>query len=313
MAIGRTDLRLVLAIGTARTLLGGARRLGIDHSTAFRRLNALEHRLGVRLFERSRDGYVPTPAGEAMLATAALVDEELVALERRLVGADLRPRGTVRVTITDTGVPLLSPLFARFRKAQPEIALEVAVANAFFTLSRRDADVAIRPSAEAPDDLVAHRTATVATAPYAAKAYLKSRRGTPLEEHDWVGPDDSLSHLGSAQWLREHVAPERVGYRASSLVALQAAARDGIGAALLPCYLGDADSSLERLAPPLPELAVTLWVLLHPDLTRTARIRAFVDFIVPELERLRPLLEGRARKSAERRPQGRASATSSAG
>ena len=313
MAIGRTDLRLVLAIGTARTLLGGARRLGIDHSTAFRRLNALEERLGVRLFERSRDGYVPTPAGEAMLATASRVDEEIVALERRLAGADLRPRGTVRVTITDTGVPLLSPLFAAFRKAQPEITLEVAVANAFFTLSRRDADVAIRPSAEAPDDLIAHRTATVATAPYASRAYLESRRRSALEDLDWLGPDDSLSHLGSARWLREHVAPDRIGYRASSLVALQAAAREGMGAALLPCFLGDADAALERLTQPLPELDVSLWVLLHPDLKRTARIRAFVDFIVPQLEHLRPLIEGRTRKGAARKPQGKARATRSAG
>jgi DNA-binding transcriptional LysR family regulator len=295
MALGRTDLRLVLAIGAAGTLLGGARRLRIDHSTAFRRLNALENSLGVRLFERSRDGYVPTPAGEAMIATAARVDEEIIALERQLAGADLRPHGTVRVTITDTGVDLFTPLFGRFRGAEPEITLEIVVANAFFTLSRRDADVAIRPSVDAPDDLIAHRVATVATAPYAARRYLGAHRRRALEDHDWIGPDDSLAHLGSARWLRQNVAPERVGYRASSLLALQAAARAGIGVAPLPCYLGDADDELVRLKGPIAEMAATLWVLIHPDLKRTARIRAFVDFIVPELRRLRPLIEGRLR------------------
>lgn len=289
------------AIGEAGTLLGGARRLGIDHSTAFRRLNALEKELGVRLFERARDGYAPTPAGEAMIAAAARVDEEIVGLERRLAGADLRPSGVVRVTTTDTGVDLLTPLFAAFRAAHPQIALEVAIANAFFTLSRRDADVAIRPSVDVPEDVIAHRIAGVATALYGAPAYLAAHARVPLAEHAWIGPDDSLSHLGSARWLRENVAPERVAYRANSLVALQAAVRTGLGVAPLPCYLGDPDPQLVRVKGPVAAMATTLWVLIHPDLRRTARIRAFVDFMVPALQRLRPLLEGRAAKRQDRK------------
>jgi DNA-binding transcriptional LysR family regulator len=300
MALGRTDLRLVLAVGEAGTLLGGARALGVDHSTAFRRLNTLEKRLGVRLFERRRDGYAPTAAGEAMIATAARVDAEIVDLERRLAGADVRPSGTVRLTTTDTGVNLLTPLFGAFRDAHREITLEIAVANSFFTLSRRDADVAIRPSADVPDDLIAHRTATVATALYAARSYLVASARRALAEQQWIGPDDSLSHLGSARWMRQHVPPERVVYRANSLIALQAAARAGLGVAPLPCYLGDADPELARVRGPIEEMAVSLWVLMHPDLKRVARIRAFVDFIVHELRRLQPLIEGRA-KTVRRR------------
>src|SRR5690606_33442584 len=91
MAIDRTDLLLVRAVGSEGTLLGGARQLGIDHSTAFRRLNVLEKSLGVRLFERGREGYAPTAAGEAMIDTAGNVEEQLIGLERRLAGADLRP------------------------------------------------------------------------------------------------------------------------------------------------------------------------------------------------------------------------------
>lgn len=298
MVIGRSDLRLALAVGEAGTLLGGARKLGIDHSTAFRRLNALEQELGVRLFERARDGYAPTPAGEAMIAAAARVDEEIVGLERKLAGADLRPSGLVRVTIADTGVDLLTPIFAAFRAAHPQIALEIVVTNTFFTLSRRDADVAIRPSVDAPEDLIAHRTATIATALYAARGYLASRARRALAEHEWIGPDDSLSHLGSARWLRQHIPPERITYRANSLIALLAAARAGLGLAALPCFLGDGDRELVRVKAPIAEMATALWVLIHPDLRRTARVRAFVGFAVPELNRLRPLLEGRASKRA---------------
>lgn len=301
MTFGRTDLRLVLAIAEAGTLLGGAQRLGIDHSTAFRRLNALERRLGVRLFERARDGYTPTPAGEAAAAAASRVDQEIVDLERKLAGADLRPSGVVRVTITDTGIDLLTPLLARFRATHPDIVLEVAVANAFFALTRREADVAIRASATAPEDSIARRIATVATAFYAAHTYRDAHKKHTLAEHDWLAPDDSLSHLGSAKWLKREIAPQRIVYRASSLVALHAAARNGLGVAPLPCFIGDRDPELVRVQPPLAEMDVALWLLIHPDLRRVARIRAFVDFMVAELERLRPLIEGRGAPVERRR------------
>lgn len=293
MTLERRDLRLVLAIGGAGTLLGGARQLGIDHSTAFRRLNALEEKLGARLFVRARDGYAPTPTGEAMIEVAGRVDDDIVALERKLADADLRPSGTVRVTITDTAIGLLTPVFAAFRESQPEIDLEVAIANQFFALSRREADVAIRPSVEVPEELVARRIATVATALYASPAYAAANTGRELASQAWVAPDDSLWHLGSAQWIRRRIPAERVAYRASSLVALQAAARAGLGVAALPCWLGDVDTQLTRIGEPLEEMAASLWVLIHPDLRRAARIRAFVDFVVPELEQRRPLLEGR--------------------
>ncbi len=301
MSLERRDLRLVLAIGDAGTLLGGARALGVDHSTAFRRLNALEEQLGTRLFVRARDGYAPTAAGEAMIEVARQVDADIVALERKLAGTDLRPSGTVRVTITDTAIGLLTPVFAAFREAEPAIALEVAVANQFFTLSRREADVAIRPSREVPEELVGRRVATVATAVYASSRYATSNARRELASLAWLAPDDSLAHLGSAQWIRRHVPAERIVYRASSLLALQAAARAGLGVAALPCWLGDVDPHLTRMSKPFDEMAAALWVLIHPDLRRAARIRALSDFVVAELGRQRPLIEGRAVRARSRR------------
>jgi molybdate transport repressor ModE-like protein len=171
--IGLEDLRLVHAIAAEGTLTGAARRLGVDHSTAFRRLGTLEKRLGARLFERARDGYAPTPAGEAAIVTATHFDRELSDLERRIAGEDLRPSGTVRITTTDTLLDLVSPMFATLRAEQPGIIIEVATGNEFFTLTRRDADVAIRPAASAPEGMVARRIAAVATAFYAAPGYLK--------------------------------------------------------------------------------------------------------------------------------------------
>ncbi len=293
------ELRLVLAIGRAGTLSGGARRLGIDHSTAFRRLGALERRLGVRLFARARDGYAPTPAGEAAIAAADGVDGVIGALERQLAGQDLRPSGALRVTTTDTLVDQVASLAAAFRAAYPEITLELVADNAFYTLTRRDADVALRPVAEPPETLVGRRIATVASALYAAPAYL-ARRGarTALARHDWIGLDDSLAHLGSARWMRRAIPAERVVCRANSLVALAATARAGLGVAALPCFLADGDPALVRVHGPLAEMASALWLLTHADLRRVARVRAFLDFAAERLTRARRRFEGRAGAAA---------------
>src|SRR5262249_48869328 len=153
--------RLVLAIGRAGTLVGAARALALNHSTLFRRLGALEAQIGVRLFERFRDGYTPTAAGEEMIALAERMDVDMTAIARRLAGQDLRPTGLVRVTTTDTMVHMLMPMLASFRSAHPEITIELAASNAIFNLSRRDADVAIRPAIDPPDLLVGRRVATI--------------------------------------------------------------------------------------------------------------------------------------------------------
>lgn len=285
---GVEDLALVRAIGESGSLSAAARRLGIDHSTAFRRLGVLEARLGVRLFERARDGYAPTPAGDAALSGAATLLDGLADLEHRLAGEDLRPTGLLRLTTTDTLVDLVTPVLAGFRRAHPGIRLEIIAANAFLTLTRRDADIAIRPALDPPEALFGRRLAGIATAFYATPD-LADR---PEAERPWLGPDESLDHLASARWMRRHVGEERVVLRGSSLLVLLAAARAGIGVAPLPCYLADREPGLVRVGGPLTEMESALWLLTHPDLRRTARVRAFLDFAGDRLAALRPELEG---------------------
>lgn len=292
-SFGLDDLRLIAAIGETLSLSGGARSLGVDHSTAFRRLEALERRIGVRLFVRARAGYTPTTAGEAAIAAARDVLEEISQLEHRLAGADLRPSGQIRVTTADTLLGFLAPAFAEFRAAYPDIVLEVQTSNALFTLTKRDADVAIRPTAIPPEHLTGRRIAGVATALYASTAYL-ARYPEPFKpaDHAWLAPDETLAHLSSARWIERHVPPERIALRANSLLTLQAAARANMGVAPLPCYLGDADPLLRRAGQPNEQMASALWLLTHPDLKNMTRIRAFLDFMAAWLSARREQLEG---------------------
>jgi len=291
---GLGDLRLLCALGETGSLADAARRIKVNHASAWRRLGSLEARLGVRLFERGRGGYAPTPAGEEAIAIAERITRELDELERRLAGQDIRPTGTVRLTTTETLLDLVAPILKELRASHSGVIVEVVTANAFFTLTRRDADIALRPAESAPEGLVARRLASVATAVYAAPTYCADKEGADPLTLDWLGPDDSLAHLGSTRWMAAHVDAERVVHRASSLSALQAAARAGMGLAPLPCFMGDVEKGLVRILPPIAEMVSSLWLLTHPDLRQTARVRTILDILAERLTHHRRLLEGLA-------------------
>lgn len=268
------DLKVAMAIAEAGSLSGAARRLGVSHATVFRRLGDIERRLGAKLFERSRTGYAPTPAGEDIAASARRIEAEVLGVERRVVGQDLRPSGTVRVTTTDTLLAgLLSPIFAAFRRSHPEISLEIAISNQLFNLTKREADVAIRPSLAPPENLIGRRIGAIAQAVYGRADTLD------FSTVDWVGPDERLAYRALDAWMAAHGIDEHCRYRVDTLMGILAAVRDGIGVAVLPCYLCDDDERLSRVGEPIPELATELWLLTHPDLRRVARVRAFVDFV----------------------------------
>jgi DNA-binding transcriptional LysR family regulator len=285
------DLRVVLAIARAGSLNGAAASLRTSHATLFRRINRIERSLGVRLFDRGHDGYTPTPAGVEMAVAAQRIEAEIDALGRRIVGQDLRASGIVRVTTTDTLLyGLLTPCFAQFRRSHPGIRLDVTADNALLDLGRRDADVAIRPSPDPPQSLVGRKVADYAVAIYAHRGSRAADRS--LADVDWVTPDASLSQLRIARWLDARGYSGRSVYRANSFVAMLDAVKSGIGVALMPCYLGDREPQVQRVGEPIAELRGELWLLTHPDLRRTARVRAFVDFTTTALLSMKPLLAG---------------------
>lgn len=293
------DLRVFLAIARGGSLAAAARTLGVNHSTVFRRLNAFETAVGARLFDRRPEGYGVTAEGAEMLVRATRIEEEVLALDRELSGRDSRLEGTVRVTTTDTvALGLLPPHLARFRQAQPGIEIELAVSNQMYNLSRREADVAIRPAKAPEGAMVGRRLAGIALAAYGARSYLDGAK-TPrvfedLADHALVGPDESLSNTAAARWLRAHAPGAAIGCRCDSFMAQFHAVRAGVGLGLLPCFLADPEPALVRLPLPAPELETGLWLLTHEDLRRTARIRAVLDFLAEALGAERDLLEGRS-------------------
>jgi len=297
LALAVADLPLILALARARTLAAAAEQLGVDLSTVFRRLNALETRLRVRLFDRSAKGYQLTAAGERAAAAAERVETELLSLDRDISGRDQHLSGMLRVTASETlSYAVLPRLFAAFHEAHPRIQLVLSIDNRMFDLSRREADVALRVQRPTDPTLFGRRLTTIAWAfygPAGAPALRRAGGAFNFSRHAVIGWDEP-ARIVASDWIARHVPPDRICFRSNSLVNQLMAVRAGVGAALLPCYLADREDGLQRLSAVLPDLASELWIVTHQDLKHTARIRAFLSVIGDAIVAARRSFEGTA-------------------
>jgi DNA-binding transcriptional LysR family regulator len=295
------DARVVLTIARQGSLARAAKMLAINHSTVFRHLNALETKLGMPLFDRLPGGvYRPTSVGARMAAAAECMEDEALSFERDVAGRDRHLSGRLRVTSAETlAYRQLTPHLAAFRNAHPGIVVEFAIDNRILSLSRREADVALRPQRPKELDLWGRKIAGVAWAVYGARDYVdvncfQSSAAKVIGHHPLIGWDEVAPRFGAADWLEQAAPASSFVYRTASLVNQLLAAKAGMGLAVLPCYLGDPERELARAFPkPIPELAAELWIVTHVDLRHTTRVRAFFDFVCERLGRDRDLFEGR--------------------
>jgi DNA-binding transcriptional LysR family regulator len=290
------DFRLIKAIAEARALPAAATLIGLNHSTVFRRLGQIEDGLGVKLFERHRSGYVPTPAGEEMIQLAERLDSDITAFTRKLAGQEIKPAGELRVTTNDTLlVDLLTPVFAAFLQQCPDIRLDVLLSNQALNLSKRDADVAIRATDQPPETLVGRRGARIAWALYGLASRFPAEAATDvvaLRNESWVSLGDQFAGLKAVRYLQDNVSPERIVYKVNTVLGLAEAIEAGIGIGFVPCFIADTKPALVRLAAPDPGFAADLWLLTHPDLRHSPRVRLFLDFMAAEIGKMKPLIEG---------------------
>lgn len=289
------DFEVVLAVAVAGSLSGASRAMGVSHATVFRRLGDIEKRLGVTLFERSRTGYRPTPAGEELAETAKVMDQAALAAERKVAGRDLEPSGEIWATTTDSLLMgLLAPLFTEFRQHYPGIVVDVAVSNQLFNLTRREADIAIRPSNRPPENLIGRPLTTIGQAVYGHRS-LGLTPGEPISalvDQPWIGAGPRLLDSKLDQWMDSNGLKPACVYRVDTLVGILSAIRSRMGLAVLPCYLADSDPDIVQLSDPIPELEFGLWFLIHPDLRGVVRIHALMDFLTEAIRAQKQRLAG---------------------
>ncbi|MFN0317749.1 MAG: LysR family transcriptional regulator [Burkholderiales bacterium] len=296
-----TDLRFAAAIAQTGSLSGAARRLGVSHATAFRRIEAFEARLGVKLFERSAGRYVPTVAGEELARAGAQIELEATESLRKVAGRDLRPTGHVRVTTTDSFANgLIAPMAHACREMNPGIVLQVIASNEIYSLTKRDADIAIRPTKKPPEYLIGKKAGIVAMAVYGEKNYLRRHARKSLEQYDWIAAGDSSGNSASLGWIAKIKPLDEVAYRTNSFTGVSQACAAGIGLAILPCFIGDRQPGLKRVTPLIEECTIDLWILTHPDLRNTVRVKTVFQAFHHELRKAAPLLAGRQPQGAKR-------------
>jgi len=297
------NLRFFLELVRSGSLSQAAKRLGVDRNTVARRVAALEEELGLPLFERGPQGWVRTAAGLELSHLTSRVEEDVLAVARRADARDRALTGTVRLTTaSNIAAFLLAPALPALRSAHPGLVLEIAADQRMFDLGRREADLALRMGR--PRDaggLVTRKLTDVAYGLFASAQLVGSRREVDLARDPFVGFDDTLVSVPQERWLAD-VAPDRqVVFRCNSTASLVAAARTGIGVAVLPAFIAAETPELVRLRGPEP-VPHELWLLVHGDLRETPRVRAVIEWVDALVARLRPEIAG-SRHAGVRSPR----------
>ena len=292
------DLRYFLAVARHGSTLAAARALDMNQSTVQRRLMELERRIGRPLVTRHPTGYRLTELGQQMVAHAQRVEEAVRAFEQQLVTSTREVSGVLRVACPEPIVYRItqSPLLERFRARYPDLRVEFVMSDKYVDLAKGEADVALRSGDTDDADLVGRKIADSLWAVYASRRYIE-QHGKPedvedLERHLVVGLDETMAKHRAATWLAGVAPNAKIVARNNSVLGLVYAVKSGIGLAPLPTALGDNEADLVRVLGPIPELARIWRVLAHPDVRRTPRVSAFFDFIVEEIDTLRPILTG---------------------
>ena len=274
------SLRTVLAVTRAKSLAGAARALDLQHSTVYRRIEEVERRLGQPLFDRRRDGWTANALGETAASAAEAMEQAALEAERRLLGADARLEGTIRVATAELVAGyLLARLVPSFLAEHPAVEIELDLSNRNIDLTRREADLAVRATLAPPESLLGRKLASLTTAVYAAPSLLKRGKAPELSALPWIGFDERLANLPAARWLGRALPGLRPRLRVDSLAAMQRFALAGAGAAVLPVFAGSQERGLVRITDIIPGVGNDLWALSHPDLRGNARVRALSDHL----------------------------------
>jgi DNA-binding transcriptional LysR family regulator len=291
------DLRYFLALARHGSLSSAAKDLRVAQSTVGRRLASLETSLGVRLMNRTPDGYVPTQAGVDVHQQAERLEAEALALERSVAGRDTRLAGHVRVACTETmATHILAPCFARMQILYPEIVIELIPTPREVSLSMREADICLHLRSPEQHDLVIRRIGTLAFGLYAGRSYLQSRGDPDFSNgcagHTLITQHADLQDTNWTQWLQSLAPRAQIAMRTGSHDAAMIAASHGGGLACLARFRADQEPSLMALEAPVVAPSAELWLVVHRDNRATPRIRAVLtaitEFVGENVHHLNP-------------------------
>lgn len=296
------DIRFFLAASREGSLSGAARALGVDHVTVGRRIAAFEERLGARLVTRTPEGLSATPAGHAILRQCEAMESSAFDIERMVAGHDAQYSSRIRVTTTEVlATQVIVPEVAALRERYPQLQVEILTGIRLLDIARREAEIAVRPVRPTAPNLICRRLGEFGFTLYASRGYL-AKHGTPargrgLRAHfliTFVGaPASDFGPL----FMKESMEGATVALRSNDIAVHARGAAAGIGICELSCVFGDEQRGLVRVWPNEKPTLRPIWMVIHEDLRRAARIRLLSSAIVEAFQRNSELLRyGRPRR-----------------
>lgn len=281
------EIRTAYHVARMGTVSGAAEVLGVHHATVIRHIDALEERLGAKLFQRHARGYTPTEAGSDLLLVAQATSDQFSQLEGRIRGQGETVAGDLIVTSLEAMTPLIAPVLVAFQAKYPDIRIQYLTGERLFRLEYGEAHVAIR-AGNAPDqpDNVVQPLLSQCIALYASDAYV-AKNGLPTSEkdlagHKFVAGDARVKRAPFYRWLDEHVSEKDVIYRASDFRAIETAVASGVGMGFMTELSAAQHGNLVQALPPREEWRTQLWLVTHVDLHRTLKVQTFLKFLKEE-------------------------------
>lgn len=278
------EIRTAFQVARRGTVSGAAEQLGVHHATVIRHIDALEHRLGVKLFQRHARGYTATEAGQDLLQVAQATDDQFTQLAGRIKGQGEGVSGDLVITSLDMLSRTLTPVMVAFQAEHPEVRIRYRTGDRVFRLAYGEAHVAIRAGSmpEEPDNVVqpfmSQKMSLVASDAYVA------RHGLPtgvddLPNHKFVIFDNDKSRAPFSRWLRERVPEDRLMYQATDNRNMLDAILAGAGIGFVVSQELDLHPELTAVIPSWDEWSAPLWLVTHVDLHRTTKVQAFLRFL----------------------------------
>lgn len=278
------EIRTAFQVARMGTVSGAADVLGVHHATVIRHIDALEKRLGARLFQRHARGYTATEAGRDLLGVAKATEEQFSQLASRIKGQGETVAGELVVTTIAGIAGLLTPVFTSFQALHPGVIVRYLSDMRVFRLDYGEAHVAIRAGAapQEPDNVV-QPLARLRWGLYAARSYADTY-GIPAGEqafgtHRFIGPDTGGNRAPFYRWMNETVPQDSITYRSTESAAMEAALRAGAGIGFLPARNAEGDPGLVEVLAPRPEWESPLWLVTHVDLHRTLKVQSFLGHL----------------------------------
>lgn len=271
--LSAADLQMLLALVRGGSLAQAAQRLGADASTVFRHLQRVEKGLGLRLFERTRGGYLPTEPMLQIATHAERIEGELEAARAAALHPADAVSGLVRLSTTDSVLRgLVLPCLPALVAQHPALRLELRSGNELVSLTRRDADLALRATPRPPEHLVGRQLGAIRFVACAAKALPAAQRRRPLEQQDWIAPDEAMPDHPSVRWRRKHLPRVQPRHLVDGIVGVADAVQAGLGVGIVPLFLLQSLPQLVALGAPLEGCQSDLWLLAHPESRHLRRI-----------------------------------------